>query len=88
MSALGQPLAWPKASPTVRRQCLIGLAHSLVLETPQRRRGPSAVSPDLTAASLQGTLGEVARMIQVGVLDGPAVRWKAGLVALFRRLAA
>jgi len=79
---------WPKASPTVRRQSLIGLAHSLVLETPQRRRGPSAVSPDLTAASLQGTLGEVARMIQVGVLDGPAVRWKAGLVALFQRLAA
>src|SRR5713101_9384520 len=60
---------WPKASPTVRRQSMIGLARSLVLEAPQSRRGASAVYPELAAASLQGTLGELARMLQVGVLD-------------------
>jgi AcrR family transcriptional regulator len=77
---------WPKASPTVRRQTMIGLARSLVLEAPRSRRGASAVSPDLAAASLQGTLSELARMLQVGVLDGPAARWKGGLVAMFRKL--
>jgi TetR/AcrR family transcriptional regulator, repressor of fatR-cypB operon len=76
---------WPKASRTVRRQTMIGLARSLVLEAP-RGRGASAVNPDLAAASLQGTLAEMARMLQVGVLDGPAVRWKGGVVALFRKL--
>jgi hypothetical protein len=42
------------------------------------------VSADVAAASLQGTLAEIARMIQVGVVPGPAVRFKAELVALFR----
>jgi AcrR family transcriptional regulator len=79
---------WPKASPTVRRQTMIGLARSLVLEAPQRRRGGSAVNSDVAAASLQGTLAEFARMLHVGVVDGPAVRWKGALVTLFRRLAA
>jgi AcrR family transcriptional regulator len=78
---------WPKASPTVRRQTMIGLARSLVLEAPRSRRAPT-VHLDLAAASLQGTLAELARMLQVGVLDGPAVRWKRGLVTLFRRLVA
>ena len=36
----------------------------------------------------QGTLAEIARMIQVGAVPGPAVRWKTELVALFRRVAA
>jgi len=76
---------WPKASPTVRRQTMIGLARSLVLDAP-RRRGASAVNPDVAAASLQGTLGELTRMLQVGVLDGPAARWKGEVVTLFRRL--
>jgi len=79
---------WPKASPTVRRQTMIGLARSLVLEAPQLRRGASTVNPDVAAASLQGTLAELARMLQVGVLDGPATRWKSGLVTLFRKLGA
>jgi AcrR family transcriptional regulator len=78
---------WPKASRTVRRQTLIGLARSLALEAP-RRRGVPAMNPDLAAACLQGTLAELARMLQVGVLDGPAARWKGDLVALFRRLVA
>jgi AcrR family transcriptional regulator len=78
---------WPKASPTVRRRTMIGLARSLALEAPRSSRGrAAAVHPDLAAASLQGSLNELARMLQVGVLDGPAARWKEGLVALFERL--
>lgn len=79
---------WPKSSPTVRQQSMIGLARSLVLEAPHSRRRASAVNPDVAAASLQGTLGELTRMLQVGVLDGPATQWKGDLVRLFRRLAA
>jgi AcrR family transcriptional regulator len=77
---------WPKASPTVRRQTMIGLARSLALEASRRQRRASALSPDVVAASLQGTLGELTRMLQVGALSGPASRWKRHLVALFRRL--
>ena len=38
------------------------------------------MNPDVAAASLQGTLAELARMLQVGVIAGPAVRWKGELV--------
>ncbi len=79
---------WPKSSLTVRRHTLIGLARSLVREAPRPRRGRSAVNPDAAAASLQGTLAELGRMIQVGVVAGPATRWKNPLVALFRRFSA
>src|SRR5262245_18182821 len=79
---------WPRASPAVRRQTIIGLARSLMLESPSQRRKSSSVSPDLCAAAVQGTLAETFRMIQVGVLDGPAVRWKAALTALFRKVGA
>lgn len=78
---------WPKASPAVRRQTMIGLARSLMIEAPRLRRGTPAVSPDVAAASLQGTLGELTRMLHVGVVQGPAVRWKAELVTWFLRLA-
>src|SRR4029077_14914082 len=76
---------WPKAAPAVRRQTMIGLARSLMSLAPRPRRGRSAVHPDVLAASLQGTLAELARMLQVGVAPGPAMRWQADLVALFRR---
>ena len=79
---------WPKSGPAVRRQTMIGLARSLMSQAPQPRRGKSAVNLDVVAASLQGTLAEVARMLQVGVIPGPAVRWKADLVRLFRGVAA
>jgi hypothetical protein len=59
---------------------MIGLARSLA-------RTGGAPHPDLAAAALQGTLAEVARMIQVGVLAGPAKRWKDALAATFKRLA-
>ena len=75
---------WPKASARVRRETMIGLARSLV-----RSGSPSsrpAASVDVAAASIQGTLAELARMIQVGAVSGPARRWKNPLVALFRRL--
>jgi AcrR family transcriptional regulator len=78
---------WPKASAAVRRQTMIGLARSLVLEARGPRRGAAALHPDLAAASLQGTLAELSRMLHVGVVDGPAVRWKGGLVTLFQKLA-
>ncbi len=80
---------WPKASPKVRQQTMISLARSLVAEAPQTRRRVSApVNAHLAAASLQGTLAELARMIQVGVVEGPAMRWKTELVALFRKVIA
>ena len=76
---------WPKAGPAVRRHTMIGLARELMSHAPRRRRGQAAVNLDVAAASLQGTLAELARMLQVGVVPGPAVRWKADLVALFSR---
>jgi hypothetical protein len=42
----------------------------------------------VVAASLQGTIEQLARMIQVGVAPGPATRWKADLVALFKKAVA
>jgi AcrR family transcriptional regulator len=76
---------WPKSRSNVRRQTMIGLARSLMMKAPRPSRGRSAVNPDVAAASLQGTLGELARMLQVGVISGPAVRWKGDLVTFFRR---
>ena len=79
---------WPKMAPAVRRQTMIGLARSLMSLAPRPPRTRSAVHPDVVAASLQGTLAELARMLQVGVIPGPAIRWKADLVGLFRRVVA
>jgi hypothetical protein len=77
---------WPRASPAVRRKTMIGLARSLVLEAPRVRAASARVDPDAAAASVQGTLAELGRMIQVGVAPGPARRWRGKLVALFRQL--
>ena len=78
---------WPKSSATVRRRTMIGLARSLFLEARQPSgRMPSDLHPDVAAASLQGTLAELGRMIQVGVAKGPATRWKSKLTALFSKL--
>jgi TetR/AcrR family transcriptional regulator, repressor of fatR-cypB operon len=79
---------WPKAAPAVRRQTMIGLARSLMSTARHRPGGKAALHPDVVAASLQGTLAELTRMLQVGVIPGPAVRWKGDLVALFRKLVA
>lgn len=79
---------WPKAAASVRRQTMLGLARSLMSLAPQPRRAGSAVNLDLAAASLQGTLAELTRMLQVGVVPGPAIRWKTELAALFRRIVA
>jgi AcrR family transcriptional regulator len=75
---------WPKAGPAVQRHTMIGLARSLMSAAPHARHA-SAVHPDIAAASLQGTLAELLRMIQVGAVRGPALRWKADLVKLFRK---
>jgi AcrR family transcriptional regulator len=79
---------WPKAGARVRRNTMIGLARDVMSLAPQSRRGRRAVSPDVAAASLQGTLAELARMLHVGVVPGPAMRWKSDLAALFRRMSA
>jgi AcrR family transcriptional regulator len=76
---------WPKAGPVVRRQTMIGLAQSLMSAAP--RRGRRRVNPEIAAACPAGTLAEVARMLYVGALPGPAARWKADLVALFGKAA-
>jgi len=76
---------WPKASPAVQRQTMIGLARSLVDAAPARS-GAKRVNREVAAASLQGTLAELARMIHVGAVPGPATRWTADVVAFFRRL--
>ena len=78
---------WPKAGAAVRRHTMIGLARDLMSQAPRSgRRG--GVNADLAAARVQGTLPELARMLQVGVIPGPAMRWKADLVALFRQVSA
>jgi AcrR family transcriptional regulator len=78
---------WPKAGPAVRRHTMIALARSLMNAAPHARKR-SAVHPDIAAASLQGTLAELARMIQVGAVNGPAIIWKSELVKLFRKTTA
>lgn len=78
---------WPKASARIRRHTLIGLARSLAVEAGRRRRAGD-IDPDVAAACLQGTLSEWTRMLQVGVVRGPALRWKDQLVALFTRMLA
>lgn len=77
---------WPRSGLTVRRHTMIGLARALMREAPRARRGAAGFDPELAAASLQGTLAELARMIQVGAAEGPAMRWKERLLALFTRM--
>ena len=73
---------WPKANAGVRRRTMIGLARALVLAA---RRGGAAADVDVAAASVEGTLAELVRMIQVGVAKGPASRWQGSVIALFKR---
>lgn len=77
---------WPKTKRTVRRRTMIGLARSLVLESPRMRSASGGMDHDVAAASVEGTLAELGRMIQVGVIPGPARRWHGKVVALLRRL--
>jgi AcrR family transcriptional regulator len=76
---------WPKANAAVRRHTVIGIARSLALTAPGAGAA-AARNPDIAAAVLQGTLAETARMLQVGVIRGPARRWKAELVAQLRKV--
>ena len=59
---------WPKSGTAVRRHTMIGLARSLMGAAP--RSGPNGrrIQAEVAAASLQGTLAEIARMLQVGVI--------------------
>ncbi|HEX8904525.1 MAG TPA: helix-turn-helix domain-containing protein [Longimicrobiaceae bacterium] len=75
-------ILWPRAAAGVRQRTVIGLARSLVLQAPGMRDGPGA---DLAAASVQGTMAELGRMIEVGVAPGPARAWRDQTVALLRQ---
>jgi len=77
---------WPRSSATVHRKTMIGLARALVSEAPAVRRRSNAIDRDVAAASVQGTLSELGRMIQVGVVPGPARRWHGHLISLFLQL--
>ena len=77
---------WPRASASVRRKTMIGLARKLVEEAPRVRASRGAIDADVAAASMQGTLAELGRLIQIGVVPGPARRWHDRLVTLFRQL--
>jgi AcrR family transcriptional regulator len=79
---------WPKAKRAVRRRTMIGLARSLALESPSVRKSAGGIDPDVAAASIEGTLAELGRMIQVGVIPGPARRWQRAVVTLLRGLTA
>ena len=79
---------WPKSGAAVRRRTMIGLARSLMVAAPHSSRSGRRIDADVAAASLQGTLAELTRMLQVGVIRGPAILWKPELVALFRKIAA
>lgn len=77
---------WPRARRSVRRRTMIGLARSLVSESPEVRKGSGGLDPDVAAASVEGTLAELGRMIQVGAIPGPARRLHGDVVALLSRL--
>jgi AcrR family transcriptional regulator len=79
---------WPRAAAAVRRRTMIGLARSLMGTAPRSSRSGRRIQDDVAAASLQGTLAELTRMLQVGVIHGPAIQWKPEVVALFRKIAA
>lgn len=76
---------WPRVNSTMRRKTIIGLARSLVRGAPGIRAAANRADLDAAAASVQGTLSELGRMIQLGVVQGPAARWHATVVELFRR---
>ena len=77
-------ILWPLANDTVHRRTMIGLARSLVRNAP-RLQDASTRSIDASAASIQGTIAELGRMINVGATRGPARRWRAELVTVFER---
>jgi AcrR family transcriptional regulator len=79
---------WPRTKRRLRRKTMIGLARELVLESPRSCKATGGIDPDVAAASVEGTLAELGRMIQVGVIPGPAKRWHGKVVALLRQLVA
>jgi AcrR family transcriptional regulator len=76
---------WPKAGRRVRQQTMISLATSLVAQAPRLQRSAPSVDPRVAAASVQGIIEQLTRMIQVGVLPGPAARWKADVAVLIKK---
>ena len=77
---------WPRANPTIQRKTMIGLARRLVAEAPGVGSGDGQVDVHVAVAALQGTLAELGRMIQVGVVPGPARQWRSRVAGLFKKL--
>ncbi len=77
---------WPRANAATKRKTIIGLARRLVAEAPTVGQGDGQIDLDVAAASLQGTVAELGRMLQVGVVPGPASQWRDRLGTLFRQL--
>jgi len=78
---------WPRSSATIRERTMIGLARDLMGEAPAVGSESQSIELNTAAAALQGTLSELVRMIQVGVIPGPAIQWRDGFVNLLKKLA-
>ena len=78
---------WPRAGQRVRELTMLALAGSLVASAPAPRPadGTRQADPFAAVACLQGTIEQIARMIHVGAVQGPAIRWKADLVAVLTK---
>jgi AcrR family transcriptional regulator len=77
---------WPRANAATKRKTMIGLARGLMAEAPAVGQAEGQIDLDVAAAALQGTLAELGRMIQVGVVPGPASQWRDRLVTVLRQL--
>src|SRR6185295_12048258 len=62
---------WPKSGAAVRRRTMIGLARSLMDAAPRSSPVGRRLLVDVAAASLQGTVAVLTRMLQRGVIDAP-----------------
>jgi TetR/AcrR family transcriptional regulator, repressor of fatR-cypB operon len=77
---------FPRASLHVRERSLVGQARALAVACSEGGKEGGPPDPDIVAACIIGTLGQFARMLSLGVLPGPASRWKNDLVSTFARI--
>ena len=77
---------WPRANAAIQGKTMIGLARALMAQAPALQGKGRTMDSNVAAAALQGSLAELGRMLQVGVIPGPASQWQNGLVALFKKL--
>jgi AcrR family transcriptional regulator len=77
---------WPRVPAEMKAQTVTLLARDLVLEG----RAAGAVAPDLAervrVLGVAGQLFQLARMIHLHLMDGPAQRWRDDLLTQLRRM--